>query len=335
MLAAHAEREAIGHQIGELCHIAGARIRPGDVAFTGAQEIALGDEDGFSDLDKAVSLATEARAYTQVQTALNNRATREVALGRLEEGRQTLLAMQANLQNDSNIGSRRWVEALAIETNVTLGNWGEGMRLCDEWLAESERGASHSLEPHVRVVRAGILGARGEVAEASRELAIAVDPSNLEGEASFQSLARAAFVYLGLGRGDEASTFLSDVLGLDERMIPLLNDSAIVDAAWTAHDLGRAYEYAERLDTGQVRSSWVTAARAICAGDFRAAADTCEAMGYRPGEAYARLRYAGQLVEEGRRGEADVQLQRSLAFWREVGATRYVREGEALLAASA
>src|SRR5438067_8017742 len=200
--------------------------------------------------------------------------------------------------------------------------WAIGARGCgcDEWLAESERGASHSLEPHVRVVRAGILGARGEVAEASRELAIAVDPSNLEGEASFQSLARAAFVYLGLGRGDEASTFLSDVLGLDERMIRLLNDSAIVDAAWTAHDLGRAYEYAERPDPGQAGRSWLTAARAICAGDFRAAAETCEAMGYRPGEAYARLRYAGQLVEEGRRGEADVQLQRSLAFWREVGA---------------
>ena len=56
---------------------------------------------------------------------------------------------------------------------------------------------------------------------------------------------------------------------------------------------------------------------------------------FRPGEAYARLRVARQLVEEGRRAEADVQLQRSLAFWREVGATRYVREGEALLAASA
>jgi hypothetical protein len=40
-------------------------------------------------------------------------------------------------------------------------------------------------------------------------------------------------------------------------------------------------------------------------------------------------------VEEGRRAEADVELQRSLAFWREMGATRYVREGEALLAASA
>ena len=35
---------------------------------------------------------------------------------------------------------------------------------------------------------------------------------------------------------------------------------------------------------------------------------------------------------EGRRAEADAELKRSLAFWRSVGATAYVREGEALLA---
>ena len=58
-------------------------------------------------------------------------------------------------------------------------------------------------------------------------------------------------------------------------------------------------------------------------------------IGYRPGEAYARLRAAKELVEEGKRAEADAELNRSLAFWREVGATRYVREGEALLAESA
>jgi hypothetical protein len=51
-------------------------------------------------------------------------------------------------------------------------------------------------------------------------------------------------------------------------------------------------------------------------------------------EAYTRLRAAEQLVAEGRSGEADVQLQKALGFYRSVGATRFVREGEALLAAS-
>ena len=55
----------------------------------------------------------------------------------------------------------------------------------------------------------------------------------------------------------------------------------------------------------------------------------------RSGEAYARLRAAKQLVEVGSRAEADAELTRALVFYREVGAKGYVREGEALLAASA
>jgi hypothetical protein len=46
-------------------------------------------------------------------------------------------------------------------------------------------------------------------------------------------------------------------------------------------------------------------------------ADVLEGIGYVSGEADARLRAARQLVEEGRRAEADVELQRSLAFLRD------------------
>jgi hypothetical protein len=46
------------------------------------------------------------------------------------------------------------------------------------------------------------------------------------------------------------------------------------------------------------------------------------------------LRAAEGFVREGRRAEADVELKRALAFWRSVGATAYVREAEALLAAA-
>ena len=58
-------------------------------------------------------------------------------------------------------------------------------------------------------------------------------------------------------------------------------------------------------------------------------------IGARPNEAYARLRAAAQLVESGRRAQADEQLQKALAFWRSVGATRYIREGKTLLTKSA
>jgi hypothetical protein len=58
-------------------------------------------------------------------------------------------------------------------------------------------------------------------------------------------------------------------------------------------------------------------------------------MGALPEEASARLRAAEALVQEGRRAQADAELNRALAFWRSVGATAYVREGEGLLAESA
>ena len=47
-----------------------------------------------------------------------------------------------------------------------------------------------------------------------------------------------------------------------------------------------------------------------------------------------RLRAAESFAAQGKRREADEQLDRALTFFRSVGATRYVREGEALLAAA-
>ncbi|MBA2361766.1 MAG: hypothetical protein H0V79_12695, partial [Actinobacteria bacterium] len=50
-----------------------------------------------------------------------------------------------------------------------------------------------------------------------------------------------------------------------------------------------------------------------------------------PDTAWVRLRAAEALVARGRRAEAEVQLAQALAFWRSVGATRYLGEADALL----
>jgi hypothetical protein len=75
--------------------------------------------------------------------------------------------------------------------------------------------------------------------------------------------------------------------------------------------------------------------KAIAADEFEDAADLLAEIGAAPNEALARLRAAQQLVKEGRRAEADVQLHKALAFFRSVEATKYIHEGETLLAASA
>ena len=84
-----------------------------------------------------------------------------------------------------------------------------------------------------------------------------------------------------------------------------------------------------------MRNPWQAAAAAYVSGDFLDAAERYAAIGSLPDEAYARLRAAETLVRDGRRAEADGELQRSLAVWRKAGATAYIREGEGLLAESA
>ena len=58
-------------------------------------------------------------------------------------------------------------------------------------------------------------------------------------------------------------------------------------------------------------------------------------MGTVPDEAYARLRAAVQLVQEGRRADADAQLKLALPVFTRLGASAWRAEGESLLAASA
>jgi class 3 adenylate cyclase len=75
---------------------------------------------------------------------------------------------------------------------------------------------------------------------------------------------------------------------------------------------------------------WVLAQQADL--QLRIAVNTGE--GAATEEARDRLWLAERLIDQGARADADVELQRVLAFYRSVGATRYIREAEALLAAS-
>jgi hypothetical protein len=91
----------------------------------------------------------------------------------------------------------------------------------------------------------------------------------------------------------------------------------------------------ESLRFPEVNELWRSLADSVLQGQLVEVADQLGDLGLRPDEAHARLGAARELVAKGRRTEADEQLGRALAFYRSVGAGRYVHEGEALLAASA
>jgi inorganic triphosphatase YgiF len=78
-------------------------------------------------------------------------------------------------------------------------------------------------------------------------------------------------------------------------------------------------------------TKWTEAARAIVRGDVVLGAELLHEIGDAERESMTRLQAARWLIAEGRRADADEQLQRSLEFYRSVRATRHIRQAEELL----
>lgn len=219
-----------------------------------------------------------------------------------------------------------------LQMLMASGNWSESLRRADEHLAEIVAGAPSYAEAGVRRHRAKARLARGDVSGALDELArmLEVARQARDPQVLIPALATAARIYTELGRAEEARPLAKELL----RELKGKSEWRVVDITWVAERLGCSAElrsYLEQLPTPR----WRRACLAILDRDFEAAADAFQEIGALEFEAEAQLRAAKKLVAEGRRAEADDQLQRSLAFWRSVGATRCIREGEALLAESA
>lgn len=262
---------------------------------------------------------------------------RRIGLGQLDRAQEAIDEMWQIQEVDPSDSRARWITAIAVNVGVMLGDWARARTAADAALAKTDAGSPHVLDPALRAVRSWMLIADGDldkaVEDAQASLLVTAEQSQ-DAQVRATALIGAGYVFLAAGRHEDAESGLDGAIAYGDRLVSVLNDTPIVDGGWLAHDLDRRDDYAQCLRP-RMHVPWADAAHAIVSGDYRRAADVLGEIGYRPGEAYARLRAAKQLVEAGRRAEADAELQQSLAFWREVGAKRYVREGEALLAASA
>jgi hypothetical protein len=216
------------------------------------------------------------------------------------------------------------------------GRWHEAVAHVDEFLAEAEGRERHYMDVAAWDVRALIRLARddtaGALADSERALAFARavrDPQVLLPVLAFQSK-----ILLAAGRRSDAVASVDELLALlrSSRTSFVSYWSCALAAVLTA--LGRSSELEAIVENATISTRWLDAARAYAAGPFEEAADVYAEIGSLPDEAYARLRAAEALIEAGRRAEGDAQLQRSLGFYRSVGATAYIREAERLFAAS-
>jgi class 3 adenylate cyclase len=299
----------------------------------------LGDREGLAQIEESIELALRVNSINDVLRGHNNLVPTTMLYGDVEGAFGRAEETLRLARHYGHQGFARFMEGGAmVATSYHLGMWDQAMEYADPFLASVEEGSPHYQSATGYCFRGLIRVARGDnqggESDAERGLAIARpirDPQALHSALSMASL---IFTLAGNERRarETVREGLEAVSGLPHLGFVMVE---LQHLAWPARQLGRADEVLEVIRRERFRSPWAEVVEAAAAGDFPAAADGLARMRVVTAEAFYRLRAAEQLVEEGRRAEADEQLRSALAFYSSVGATRFVREGEALLAASA
>jgi class 3 adenylate cyclase/tetratricopeptide (TPR) repeat protein len=324
------EALALAEQLGR------DEIKASALVDIGSAQSARGEDEGLEILAEAVAVARDANAAFDLCRGIGNLAAWRWMRGELNAAVELWHDAFVEAQQYGQTGFARWFRAVPLHSEYELGAWDEGMKRADAFIAEVEAGSPHYLAAAsyddralIRLGRGDEAGAAADTDQALELVERARDPQTL-----YPALAAAAHVESELGGGRPVPSVEPFVEALRSGHGLGFALAAVHVLAWTLTPLGRGQELADAL-VRFAENPWARAARAFALGDPVGAADVLAAMGAVSSEAYCRLAAARAMVAEGRRAEADAQLGAALAFYRGVGATRYVREAESLLAASA
>jgi tetratricopeptide (TPR) repeat protein len=213
----------------------------------------------------------------------------------------------------------------------SAGEWDRALRETDEVTAGGDASSTYAVAM-ARCTRALIWLARDDVGRADREAELAAGVAEKAKDVqvvgpAFATRARAA---QAAGRRDEAVALAAQVSRMEPVSALMSEMQQLVDFALLLDELEMREELTRVLDALPSVWPWTRAVKAAASGDFVAAADRLTDNGHPLWEAMLRMRAGRALADQGRSAEAEEQVARSLEFFREVGATRYVREGEAL-----
>jgi class 3 adenylate cyclase/tetratricopeptide (TPR) repeat protein len=353
-LPASRQKLVVVSQVGRFQTLAG-RLREGlklvEQAITMAEE--LGDDellgDAFNtrgvvrsivdddrwidDMQRSLDLALEVKSWRAGRAYINIASTLIISAADLERA-ERLTREGLRFAEGHGIGlAVRWSRSTLAEVDFHLGSWDEVVPLADEEIADPN---PHYMQSSCRRYRSLIRLARGDRAGALEDVEAGLkqsrairDPQDLVPALAWRSYALARLGDLDTARATIAE--LADMQTvLEQREAHGPSAVLLAYAAITLED-DRAFDQVRRL---QRHTGWRDAARAIVDGDLIGAAERLAAVGSKAFAAEARLEAARELRERRRIPEAEAQLAEALLFYRAVGATAAIREGEELLAAA-
>jgi class 3 adenylate cyclase/tetratricopeptide (TPR) repeat protein len=299
----------------------------------GVARATTGDRGGIRDLERSIEIAEESnspesiRGYFNLGSILAN-------LGDL--GRAAELHAQGHRVAE-RFGDAAWMEYFEAERvyqHYWSGEWTAALVLAEKLIARAERGTSRRPELDGCLVRGWIALARGDVVQATEDANRAHDFGRQAGDPQnlYPALALQARAYMATGQAADAAACVDELLEL-LRERPSFPSFWVMDVAVVLAELGRGDELAGASARAPA-TRWLEAASAYVAAEPERAADLCDVIGALPEAAYARVEAARALLADGRRLDAEDQLNRALEFYRRVDATSFYRRAEGLLSLS-
>ena len=261
--------------------------------------------------------------------ALANRAVAEWSDGDMQGWERLQAPAVEEAERAGDRPNLRWLEWGTIHHAVLFGRWDEVLRRTEEQIA---LGPHYTLDS-ILYLRAYVLAARDQLgaARACRDEAIPLTEKIPDGQSAIPGLFEAAWASFLVGEEELAYELVHRA---SARAQEIRHRTPGVDAKNTFMVLRAGIgEKWHALHEQNARTRRVRAALLMLEGRVVEAADAWALVSPND-EAVARLEAARQLTAEGRLREADVQLERGLAFFRAVGATKIVRDAEGLLSAA-
>ena len=334
MVAGH-NQEAI--EIGREGLAIAERLRLDDVRadalnHVGAAMVSMGDPAGFVDMEQAVALAVAANSPLCV-IAYVNLASTLIESGELGRGFELQAEGRRAAERFGFTAWQRHLRAEWVLEGYWGGRWDAAEQAAAEFVAESDAGIRHYMEPVCRLVQGRIRLARGHHSAAAEDARTVLESARLIEDPQMlnPALAFAAAVALRTGKSKAAEALANELLAsLAEHDGALMGSDWPVDLAIVLATFGRGSELAELAATSRLPNLWLEGATAFATGDPQRAADLYKQIGSLPDEAFARLQAARYLLGAGRQAEGRAQLQGALAFHRDVNASAHVREAELL-----
>jgi hypothetical protein len=299
----------------------------------GTARAGSGDADGVGLIEESIDAARNLHT-TELIRGLNNLSHHRIHRGELSAAEPLIEEMNAVARRFGYRNWITWAEDKKLALSYFLGRWNDAQALADELIGEVDDGTPHYLEGEWCMYRSRMRLARGKHSEAIDDARRGLEAAREAGDAQILGPLLAWNARL-TDSPAQAQPLYDEFVELWVESGSILGAATgVPDAAAVSVMLGREEQFV--ATTKAIGGGpWLGAAVAYAGGELVRAAEIFSEIGALPEEAQARLEAATQLVRAGRRAEAEPELQQSLAFWRSVGAAGYVREGEALLAASA